>query len=396
MTRERRFFARAGIVRPMSAITFLPTAAVSTQGQRTLPQAMYTSAEHFSREQERVLGRSWLLALRERDVAQPGDFRLVDLPGESILVVRGQDGRLRAFFNVCRHRGTRLCAEPSGRLGARIQCPYHAWSYGLDGQLVGVPNLREIEGFDKADFPLHPCALATWQGFVFLNLARDPEPFERALAPLIGKFAAYDLPALTALRRVEYDVRANWKLIHQNYSECYHCATLHPSLAKLSPPTSGENDLVEGPVLGGFMVITTHGGSLTRSGRTCGLPVGALAPAEQRRVYYYAIFPNMLLSLHHDYVMVHRLQPVAPDRTKITCDFLFHPDTAAHEGLDPDDAVALWDQVNREDWGICEQTHAGVTSSRYTPGPYSRRESLSAAFDRWYLAALERPLAPPA
>ena len=249
--------------------------------------------------------------------------------------------------------------------------------------------MKEMESFDRASFALHPCALATWNGFVFVNLARDPQPFEHALAPLVGRFAAYNLPSLVTLRSVAYDIRANWKLLHQNYSECYHCAPLHPELAKLSPSTSGENDLVSGPVLGGFMTVTRPGGSLTRSGRTCGVPLGALDAVERQRVYYYAIFPNMLLSLHHDYAMVHTMWPVAPDRTRVTCEFLFHPDTADAAGCDPDDGVAFWDQVNREDWSICERTHAGITSSRYVPGPYSRRESLSAAFDRGYLRALE-------
>jgi Rieske 2Fe-2S family protein len=350
---------------------------------------MYTSREHFALEWERVLGRRWLLVLRERELARPGDYRLVDVHGESILVLRDQEGELRAFFNVCRHRGTRLCDQPAGQLGARIQCPYHAWTYALDGRLVGVPDVKEMEAFDRADFPLHPCAIAIWEGFVFLNLARDPVPFAKALAPLIGRFKSYNLASLVALRCIEYDVRANWKLLHQNYSECYHCSPLHPELVKLSPSTSGENDLVDGPILGGFMAITREGGSLTRSGRTCGVPVGPLDAEEQQRVYYYAIFPSMLLSLHHDYVMVHALWPLAPDRTRVTCEFLFHPDTASRAGCDPDDAVALWDQVNREDWAICERTHAGITSSRYVPGPYSRRESLSAAFDREYLAALD-------
>jgi Rieske 2Fe-2S family protein len=317
----------------------------------------------------------------------------VDLGGESILVLRDQEGTLRAFFNLCRHRGTRLCDQASGKLGPLLQCPYHAWTYALDGRLVGVPDLKEMEGFDKGDFPLHPCALATWEGFVFLNLARDPEPFAVAFAALMAareRFATWNIPSLVTLRRVSYDVRANWKLLHQNYSECYHCSPLHPALVKLSPSTSGENDLVEGPVLGGFMQILAEGGSLTRSGKSCAPSVGDLRPEDVQRVYYYTLFPNMFLSLHHDYVMVHTLAPVAPDRTTITCEFLFHPDAATLPGSDPDDAVALWDQVNREDWGICERTHAGITSSRYVPGPYSRRESLSAAFDREYLRALER------
>lgn len=374
----------------MASRAFLPTAAVSTQGQRTLPQAMYTSPEHFAHEWDRVLGRTWMLVMREADIPAPGDYRVVDLHGESIVVVRDQQGKVGAFFNVCRHRGTRLCDGPNGRFGPLIQCPYHAWTYGLDGRLVGVPDIKEMEGFDKNDFPLHPCALALWEGFVFLNLARDPKPFEEALPMLVGRLGAWKIPSLVTLRRIEYDVRANWKLIHQNYSECYHCAPLHPALAKISPPTSGENDLVEGPVLGGFMIITAEGGSLTKSGKACGVTVGDLPAEELQRVYYYTIFPNVLLSLHRDYVMVHTLWPLAPDRTRITCEFLFHPETAARSDLNPDDGVELWDQINREDWGMCERTHAGITSSRYVPGPYSRRESLSAAFDREYLRALAK------
>jgi Rieske 2Fe-2S family protein len=372
----------------MSGASFFPTTAVSTQGQRTLPQAMYTSPAHYELEWQRLLGKSWLLVLREAELAKPGDYRVVELHGESILVLRAEDGALRAFFNLCRHRGTRLCDRPSGKLGPLIRCPYHAWTYGLDGRLVGVPDARELEAFDRGEFSLHPCALATWEGFVFLNLARAPVPFEEALAPLVGRFAAYRLPSLVALRRIDYDIAANWKLLHQNYSECYHCTPLHPALVKLSPSTSGENDLVEGPVLGGFMVISAPGGSLTKSGRSCGLLVGPLDATEQQRVYYYAISPNMLLSLHHDYVMVHTITPLGPDRTKVTCEFLFHPETADRPEFDPSDAADFWDQVNREDWGICERTHAGITSSRYVPGPYSRRESLSAAFDREYLRAL--------
>lgn len=370
---------------------FVPTTAVSTRGQRTLPQAMYLSAAHYELEWERLLGQSWLLVLREADVPNAGDYRTVELRGsESILVVRGSDGTLRAFFNVCRHRGTRLCDQASGRAGPVLRCPYHAWTYGLDGRLVGVPDEKALEGFDRSELGLHPCALAVWEGFVFVNLARTPVPFEEALAPLVGRFASHRLPSLVALRRITYDVKANWKLLHQNYSECYHCSPLHPALVKLSPSTSGENDLVEGPVLGGFMVITAPGGSLTKSGRACGLPVGELSADDLQRVYYYAISPNMLLSLHHDYVMVHTLWPLAPDRTRVTCEFLFHEGTAARPELDPSDASEFWDQVNREDWSICERTQAGIGSSRYVPGPYSRRESLSAAFDREYLRMMQR------
>ncbi|HKG92964.1 MAG TPA: RHO alpha subunit C-terminal catalytic domain-containing protein, partial [Gemmatimonadaceae bacterium] len=208
-------------------------------------------------------------------------------------------------------------------------------------------------------------------------------------APLVGKFARFNLPALVAARRIEYDVAANWKLVVQNYSECYHCAPVHPELVKLSPATSGENDLVSGPFLGGFMTIAQEGGSLTESGRACGAPVGELPAEDHRRVYYYSLFPNVLLSLHPDYVMCHTLWPQGPARTRIVCEWLFHPDTLdPSSGFDPDDGVRFWDATNRQDWHVCELSQRGVSSRAYRPGPYSRRESLSVAFDRQVLEAL--------
>ncbi|MFZ5624736.1 MAG: aromatic ring-hydroxylating oxygenase subunit alpha [Gemmatimonadota bacterium] len=368
---------------------FLRTTALSTRGARTLPQRAYVSADVFAEEQERIFARRWLCVGRESRLAGAGDYLLYEMGRESLIVLRDQAGVIRALHNVCRHRGTRLCEAAEGRLSATIQCPYHAWTYALDGRLIGVPDAKEIEDFDKADYPLVQAAVARWEGFVFVSLADEPEPFEEAFAPLIGRLRRWHLPSLVTGRRVDYDVAANWKLLFQNYSECYHCAPVHPSLVKLSPPTSGENDLVDGPVLGGFMVVNRPGGSLTASGRSCGLTVGELSDGDLQRVYYYSIFPNMLLSLHHDYVMVHTFRPLAPDRTAITCEFLYHPETLVRPEFDADDAVRFWDMVNREDWHICELTQRGVSSRAYRPGPYSRRESLSAAFDRYYRQAME-------
>jgi Rieske 2Fe-2S family protein len=364
--------------------SFLRTTALSTDGARTLERADYVSAEVFAREQARVFGREWLCVGREAMVATPGQYVLFEMGAHSLIVVRDRGGAVRALHNTCRHRGTRLCDAPCGELSETIQCPYHAWTYGLDGRLLGVPDAKEIEGFDKADWPLLQAHVATWGGFVFVNLAEAPVPFETAWAPLLERFGRWNLGALVAARRIEYDVRANWKLLFENYSECYHCSPVHPSLVKLSSPTSGENDLVQGPFLGGFMTVTAPGGSLSQSGRACGVPVADLTGDDLQRVYYYSIFPNMLLSLHPDYVMVHAFRPVAPDRTHITCEFLFHPATLERADLDPDDGVRFWDTVNREDWDLCERTQRGVTSPAYRPGPYSRRESLCAAFDRHY------------
>ncbi len=366
---------------------FLKASEVGTGGATALPGRFYTAPDIFRLEQERIFSRRWLGAGREEQLPQPGDFFTRTVSGESLIVLRGRDGVIRAFFNVCRHRGTRLCSEPHGRFANTIQCPYHAWTYGLDGRLLGAPSMEGVEGFDKADYPLHAVAVALWEGFVFLSLDKEPEPFETAYAPLLGKFTRYNLPRLSAVRRIDYDVQANWKMVFENYSECYHCAVIHPELVKLSPADSGQNDLTSGPFLGGFMTVPNADG-LSRSGKACGIPVGDLPVEDLRRVYFYSIFPNLLLSLHADYVMAHTLWPTAPDRTLIQCEWLFHPDVDRQAGFDPDDAVGFWDTTNRQDWHACELSQQGVSSRAYTPGPYSPRESISAAFDREVLAAL--------
>ncbi len=367
---------------------FVKATQAYQQGQRTLPGRYYTSPEIYAEEQERIFTARWICVGRAAEIPAAGDYVLRTIAGESVIVVRGRDGALRAFYNVCRHRGTRLCEEPRGRFSETIQCPYHAWTYTIDGQLIGAPHMNEVQGFDKRDYPLHAVPLETWEGFVFVNLAGEPELFARAFAAVGGRFGRFNLSALTAARRVDYDVAANWKLIFQNYSECLHCPVIHPGLAKLTPYTSGENDLIDGPFLGGYMVITKEGGSLTLSGRACGAPVGQLPAEDLNRVYFYSIFPNLLLSLHPDYVMFHTLWPDGPARTRITCEWLFHPDSVGTPAFDPDDAVGFWDETNRQDWHICERSHAGITSRAYVPGPYSPREGISAAWDREFLRAL--------
>src|SRR5881275_203076 len=367
---------------------FVKATQAYQQGQRTLPGRYYTLAEIYAEERERIFTARWICVGRAADIPAAGDYLLRTIAGESVIVVRGRDGALRAFYNVCRHRGTRLCEEPRGRFSETIQCPYHAWTYTIDGQLIGAPHMSEVQGFDKHAYPLHAVPLDTWEGFVFVNLAGDAEPLARAFAPLVGRFGRFNLAALRAARRVDYDVAANWKLIFQNYSECLHCPVIHPGLAKLTPYTSGENDLFEGPYLGGYMVITAPGGSLTLSGRACGPAVGELPAEDRNRVYFYTIFPNLLLSLHPDYVMFHTLWPEAPDRTHVTCEWLFHTDAFAQPGFDAHDAVGFWDETNRQDWNICERSQLGVSSRAYEPGPYSPREGIAAAWDREFLRAI--------
>jgi len=367
---------------------FKKATAIGTGGARTLPGRCYTSQDVFHLERDRVFARRWVCVGREQEIAEPGAYIVREVAGESLIVLRDRSGGVKAYFNVCRHRGTRICTDHSGRFSQTIQCPYHAWTYALDGKLIGAPSMEGTEGFDRADFPLHAANVATWEGFLFVNLAATPEPFEKAFDSILDRFARYRMPTLKALRRIDYDVTANWKLIFENYSECYHCATVHPQLVKLSPADSGENDLTSGPFLGGFMTIPEAEGMST-NGRACAIPVGDLPSEDLRRVYYYSLFPNVLLSLHADYVMVHILHPVAPDRTKIECSWLFHPEAASHSGFDPNAGVSFWDVTNRQDWKMCELSQSGVSSRVYSPGPFSPRESISAAFDREYVRAME-------
>jgi Rieske 2Fe-2S family protein len=230
-------------------------------------------------------------------------------------------------------------------------------------------------------------ALDVWEGLIFVNLAENSEPLTAALAPLAGKFAPWNLSKLRSARRIEYDVRANWKLIFENYNECYHCPLVHPALAKLTPYDAAENDLCEGPLLGGFMPITQ--GSLTTSGDACAPPVGNIAYENQHRVFYYSIFPNLLLSLHPDYVLVHQVWPRSPQHVTIVCDWLFHPDAFGRSDFRLEEAIEFWDVTNRQDWHVCELSQQGIASRAYTPGPYSPRESLPAAWDRHYLRVMD-------
>lgn len=365
--------------------TYLKTSESYRQGARTLPGRYYTSPDVLAEEQEKIFRRGWISIGRTADFAAPGDYRLVDVGGESLIALRDQQRQLHAFFNICRHRGTRLCTTLQGRLSETIQCPYHAWTYALDGRLIGAPHMNEVEGFQKGDYPLHAAALAEWEGFVFVNLAREPRPFAEAFAPVAERFSRFNLPALVSVRRVVYDVRANWKLIAQNYSECLHCPTIHPELSAKLPYTSGANDLVTGPFLGGYMQIKPPYESATLTGRACGLLLGPLSPDDRARAFFYTLFPGMLLSLHPDYAVYYTVWPRATDESRVMCEWMVHPDSPAAPGYNIGDAEEFWDRTNRQDWNVCERSQLGVASTRYEPGLYSPRESMAAAWDREYL-----------
>ena len=354
-------------------------------GQHTLDREYFVSPEIFEQEHERIFYRSWLLVGHICQLEKPGSYFLYELQRESVIVLRDANGDIRAFHNHCRHRGSRLCRDAHGTLGNAIVCPYHAWSYELDGTLRGVPAMSEVAGFDGSAYPLHPVGLTNWEGFLFINFEKTPQPFASALPGLSGRFKSWQVSELRAVDRRIYDVDANWKMFVHNFSECYHCPLAHPQLNKLTPFRNTENDLDEGPVLGGPMWMSDRNGSMTVDGKRCAPPFKGLTDEERARVYYYTLFPGAFLSFHPDYVMAHRLIPLAIDRTRIVCEWYFHPDAIALPDFDPSPAVQFWDTTNRQDWDLCVNAYHGVASRAWVAGPYSELESQLAAFDRQYL-----------
>jgi Rieske 2Fe-2S family protein len=369
--------------------TFHRTVEAYKQGARTMPGEFYTSEAILAEERAKLFPPMWHCAGRASALATAGEYVLREVAGESLILVRGKDSKLRAFFNICRHRGTRLCTQASGQFSETIQCPYHAWTYGTDGRLIGAPHMHEVEGFDRKDYPLHQASVAEWEGFVFVNVSRDPEPFAEWFRPMIGRLARYELGELRVGHSVKYEVKANWKLVFQNYSECLHCPMIHPELSTMMPYTSGANDLIEGPFLGGYMELNHE--SATMSGKACGRYVSATMAADDRkRAYYYTLMPNMALSIHPDYANYYLLTPLAVDRTLVESEWMFPVSNDGNPAFNPKDAIDFWDVTNRQDWAICEQSQLGVASARYEPGPYSPRESMPAAWDREYLRLMRR------
>ena len=356
----------------------------------TLPRRYYTDRGQFRSEMERFFFGQWVCVGREAQVARSGQYFLVELAApdssdgdndESIIVTRDAEGVLRAFHNVCRHRGTRMCTEAAGAFpGSRIRCPYHGWTYGLDGALLGAPLMGEE--FSRADYPLHRVHVDVWEGHVFVHLGKPAQPVAQRLAPLTEGFAAWNMAELRMHKRIVYEVKANWKLIILNYNECLHCPLVHPALNPLTDFLGADNVAPSPAYIGGSMGFKGATETMSMDGvrRRDYLP--GLSAEQRKMVTYYAIYPNFLLSLHPDYMMTHTLWPRAVDRTGIVCEFHFHPNEMAKPNFESADAIDLWDLTNREDWRISELSQKGIRSRAYTPGPYSKREELLHAFDR--------------
>jgi len=353
----------------------------------TLPARYYLDPELFRRELESFYFGRWIAAGREEEIPQPGDYFLREICGESVIVVRSAPNSIRAYYNVCRHRGTRLCEEATGHFAKRIQCPYHGWTYGLDGSLIGAPHM-DPACFNREDYPLNTVAVELWDGHVFLNLSSDARPLAEQLGALPAKFAPWNMAELKLGKRIVYEVRANWKLVVANFNECLHCPILHPALDRLTDYLGADNEAPNPNYIGGAMGFRGGMETMSMDGQRRRAYLPRLDAQQRAQVSYYAIYPNFLLSLHPDYMMTHTLWPRAIGQTRIVCEFHFHPDEMVKPDFQREDAVEFWDTTNREDWRIVEASQAGIQSRAYTPGPYSAREELLSAFDREVVKAV--------
>ena len=337
-----------------------------------LPAAAYLDEEVLAWERAHLFAAGWVSAGRSADLGAPGTRRALTVGDDTVLLVRGDDGELRGFFNVCRHRAHELapCGSTSGQRS--IQCPYHGWRYGLDGALLATPRFEAPDGFDRSEHALVPVAVEDWHGWTMVNVTGDAPPVDRFLAGIESHVAGHRPERLVVGAAHSYELACNWKLVVENYQECLHCPSIHPALCAVSPPASGDNHAGhDGFWVGGRMDLLPHAVTMSFDGSSPIQPFDGLDELARRHVDYLVVLPNMLVSLHPDYVMTHRLEPLAPGRTAVECTWLFAPEALATDGFDPAFAVDFWDLTNRQDWAACEAVQRGLASRGYRPGPLS-------------------------
>jgi glycine betaine catabolism A len=347
----------------------------------SLPRRAYWDAGFYERERQKIFWDQWFYAGRAERLVEAGAFIVLDVAGESVIVVKDRDETLHAHVNLCRHRGSRLlCGQ--GVLRGAIRCPYHGWAYALDGALVATPFLED-EDVPPLARRLHPVGVAVWAGFLFVNLARHrrSESLLAQLGPVPHRLRRYPLAELRTVRTIRYDVDANWKVLLENYNECYHCAGVHPELCRVVPAFKRHG----GGSLDWERGIPHREGAwtFTRSGTANRNPFSTLDDEERARHKGELIYPNFMLSLSADHVTAFSVWPQGPARTVVECDFLFHPGEIEKADFDPNDAIEFWDLVNRQDWAICASVQAGMSSRAFEYGFYAPMEDASLDIRRY-------------
>lgn len=346
---------------------------------RMMPAEKYTSDEVLTWERRHLFAGSWTCLGRVDDLFPPASERPVRQRAVMVgdvqcLVVRDGDV-VRMFANTCRHRGHELLPEGATSDRRKVACPYHAWTYDLQGKLVGAPGFRDDETFAFEEHGLVELPVQEWEGWVFghaLSPLGSPEvpAFEEHLGDFEKVLSPYAVGTLVVGARHSYEVAANWKVIAENYHECYHCPLIHPELCQVSPPTSGENYALPGGWVGGSMVLRDGMRTMSLTGELAATP---LPDAPPTAVEYVHLLPNLLVSAHPDYVMTHRMVPLSPERTWVECSWLVLPG-ADGSVPDPAAAVEFWDLTNKQDWAACESVQRGLASPHFEPGPFAPNE----------------------
>ena len=332
-----------------------------------LPSSCYTSQEFYQQEMEGIFSKTWVLVGRKDQVAKPGDFFTCTVAEEPILVVRSRDGELRAFYNVCRHRGTQVMVGEGNRKA--FSCPYHGWTYSTEGELIGNPSYNAPPSFKKEEHGLRSVQVDSWGCSVFVNLDSSAAPLLSYLGDLPERVKAWRLEELKWTKRLSYNMACNWKLFADNFIEAYHFPIVHPTnLNTILDFRSCAVKEADGPYvcleLSAVDPASASGVSYVNEGGNrpfiAGLPEGV-------KNYTYVLFPNLLMVLSPDHVAIHATTPTDPVNTEMYVDFFF-PE-ADREGFDASDLYEVYDRVNLEDIRLCERQQLGIRSRSYVTSP---------------------------
>jgi choline monooxygenase len=373
--------------------TYATTRRPVSLAETLLPEA-YTSEAFFALERERVFGSTWVAVGCSARLREPGDVLVAEVAGRSIFVVRKQDGTLRAFYNVCRHRGTQLLASGECRVKRFIRCPYHSWAYDHDGRCIGTPmftgsdipadqqaafDMEDVAAFDRADYGLLPVAVDAWGPLVFVNLEADPEPLADHLGDLPARTAGYRLDEWQVARTAEYEIKANYKLVGENFMEYYHLPWVHPGLVKVSPIEAHHRWQGTGMYVG--FCTSPIAPDTDDGGWQSGLaPISGLDDADATSARFIWLFPSVAVNILPNHLFIIHARPEAPGLTRETTYLLTHPESTGAAGTERavDEIAEFWDAVNREDIGIVERVQAGLDSTPFPGGRlcYRFEESL--------------------
>jgi Rieske 2Fe-2S family protein len=361
-----------------------------TAVQPGLPGSWYRDPAHHQRELEVFWYRKWIAVGREEELAAAGDWRVVRLGSQSLIVLRDEAGKLRAFHNTCRHRGSVLCTEERGRFERRrIVCPYHAWTYDLAGRLVATPRRLETQDFRLDQFPLYELAADRWGGFIFINLDRQAGPLAQAIGERAQRYERYRLGELRVAKRIVLEVKANWKLLAENFSECFHCPPVHPQFCRIvtAYQEAGAWGLRGAPeprpeYRPGAQTLTLDGSAR--------LPAfSGLNQDEKKRLYTAdMVLPNLFLNVHPDYVNSQLMFPTGPQSVRMVYEWLFEPQHLPLAEADLEHYVALWDITNRQDAQNCEWQQLGLQSREFRHGVYVAQEFDAHRFAQWVRSEL--------